>query len=86
MMQFLINNFDTDPNEPGSLVLDVRHDRWQMEVRYYGDRDGYYIYMFALNRHRKPAWTLLGDPVCETPAAARLLAREYRREIAGAEL
>jgi hypothetical protein len=84
-MQVLINNFDSGPHKPGEVVLDVRNDHWQMEVKYekFGATECcYFIYMFALNSDGKPAWTRLAANGGERPAGARLVARKFWGEIA----
>jgi hypothetical protein len=61
--------------------LDVRDEKWQMEVRF--DRGAYTIYVFRLDDAGKPFWTRLAANGGPTPDGARLRARKFWRDIVG---
>ena len=64
-MQVLTNTFAAGPHKEYEVVLDVRDDKWQMEVRF--EQGSYTIYCFRLDG--------AGSRGC-TAAGAEVLARD----------
>jgi len=77
-MQILIDAIDKAPHVPGDLVLHVRDEKWEMEVRWAGHKHRIYFYRLDLGRI---AWKPHTIDVVEVSEVAKAVAWTAWRKI-----
>ena len=77
-MEILIDTLDCGPHQQGDLVLHVRDDQWEMEVRWAGLKHRIYFYQRDLDR---TPWRPHTIDIVGVPEIARAIAWNAWRKV-----